>query len=128
MVANQAKTDVDSSAHFDTSRNACGREADGALAAQLWNQLANDVNLILLVPPLPDRTPNCMDIPDGNRMDGTVDVYNDKVKREVFFYRAGDSQVCSTIQNTQLAMDMLNALTQLVTLADKEDCPNGWGH
>jgi cell division septation protein DedD len=73
MIADQAETKLDSLGHFDTSRNACGHEAYGILSLDLWNNIVTESNLALSVPALSADHLNCFDIPDGNRMDGTVD-------------------------------------------------------
>src|SRR4051812_8057937 len=45
ITANMAKTDVGAGAHFATTRNACGKDAYGALSLESWNNLAKNANL-----------------------------------------------------------------------------------
>jgi hypothetical protein len=76
-VANSADTKLDSLGHFDTSRNACGREAYGNIDVDLWNQISDQTNKAFLSPSVADDTTNCFPRPDGNKMDGTVDLLID---------------------------------------------------
>jgi hypothetical protein len=73
MIADQAETKLDSLGHFDTSRNACGHEAYGILSLDLWNNIVDESNQALAAQALSEDHLNCFDIPEGNRMDGTVD-------------------------------------------------------
>jgi cell division septation protein DedD len=73
MIADQAETKLDSLGHFDTSRNACGHEAYGILDLSLWNNIVDESNQAMSSAPLSTDHLNCFDIPEGNRMDGTVD-------------------------------------------------------
>jgi hypothetical protein len=74
MIANQAETKLDTLGHFDTSRNACGQEAYGTVDLALWNQMVQLTNSALSSPATPEDKMNCFDAPNGNRMDGTVDL------------------------------------------------------
>jgi hypothetical protein len=76
MTANSAETKLDSLGHFDTSRNACGREAYGNLDVDLWNQISDQTNKAFLSPSVSAEN-NCFPRPDGNKMDGTVDLLVD---------------------------------------------------
>jgi hypothetical protein len=51
---------------------------------------------------------------------------SDKPKRSIFEMRGG--QVCTSIQDQQLAMTYLKNLNALVDLANKQDCANGYGY
>jgi hypothetical protein len=47
-------------------------------------------------------------------------------KRSIFEVRGG--QICTTIQDQQLAVTLLQNISTFVGLADKQDCPNGYGN
>jgi cell division septation protein DedD len=47
-------------------------------------------------------------------------------KRSIYEVRGG--QVCTTIQDTQLAKDLLKNISTFVDLANKQDCANGYGN
>lgn len=121
-----AKTTISASAHFTTNRNACGKDAYGAIDLETWNQFAANVNKIILMTPLATET--CVDPPEDTDkfMNGTVEVnLENKAKKILFEYK--DWQICNKIKDPKLAKETLKIVNQLITTADKEDCPNGWG-
>lgn len=133
MIANSAKTTLDTMAHFNTNRNACGKDAYGAIQSNdLWHQLVEWVNESVKRAPRSEErcTPLSQEL-DANgyykkSMDGTVEVkLTDGTKRQLFEVRG--SEICTTIDTPETASHLLDALNQLVLIADKEDCPNGWG-
>lgn len=133
MVANYAKTTLDTMAHFNTSRNACGKDAYGAVqSSELWNKMVQNINAAVQSPPRSEAycAPANQEL-DANgyykkTMDGTVEAkLADGSKRQLFEQRGSD--ICTTIQDPTLSATLLRNLNELVLLADKEDCPNGWG-
>src|SRR6185503_1348063 len=50
LTANYAETKVDIYGHFETSRNACGRESYGAFDKKTWNDVANAMNEVSKLP------------------------------------------------------------------------------
>ena len=127
LLANFAKTQIDTAAHFVTTRNACGKDAMGSVTISTWNIIATDVNAAIVLEPLKDENLFCIPFPDSMKMDGTLDVaLTGGKKREIYSNRGG--QICSTISNPQLSNELLNAINQVVVAADREDCPNGFGH
>ena len=125
-IANWAKTSVDNTGHFVTSRNACGRPADGALALEKWNSLVMAVNTALTLTPLSES--KCVDIPRQSKMDGLAEAQvgdRDTDKRQLIDARG--YQLCSKIPDPQLVISIFKGMSAVVEAADKEECPNGWG-
>jgi hypothetical protein len=123
IVANYAKTKVDRIGHWMTSRNACGKEADGALDLAFWNQLAHAINKGIALEPM--SAPRCTPLPANTKMDGTADVFMDHGVRTLVEVK--DSEICTTIKDEKTANDLIEAISHIVEIADKEDCPGGWG-
>jgi len=129
--ANYAKTTVTVGAHFATTRNACGRDAYGGIDLATWNALAQNANLALQSEPNTSEE-YCVDPPaDALRwMDGTVDIKlpqaNGTLKTRTL-YEARNGLICSTIRDKTVSDALLGTINQMVLIADKEDCPNGWG-
>ena len=122
--ANYAKTTVTVAAHFSTTRNACGKEAYGPIEMDAWNDLATHMNAAIKAGP--SRNEYCVAAPlDGKYMDGTVEVKVNGATRTLYEFK--DWQICSTIEDHKTSDALLALLNQLIILADKEDCPNGWG-
>jgi hypothetical protein len=126
--ANWAKTLVNTTAHFTTSRNACGKDAYGAFDLETWNNLSKDLNAMLKMPRLQEDF--CVDppeTPDYKFMDGSVELKpdNSNVKQTVFEYK--DGRICSRIKDPKLSNKLLNLIQKVIIMADKEDCTNGWG-
>jgi hypothetical protein len=73
IIANQAKTEVSPGGHFSTSRNACGKEAYGAIDLAEWNAIAQGANAAVAAHPLAEET--CFPLPDSvTKMDGTAEL------------------------------------------------------
>ncbi len=122
--ANFAKTHVDITGHFDTDRNACGKDAAGLLGLDDWNKFAKDVNTALESPPLAQEY--CIPQPDtGKYMDGTTEVVLTRGKR--LLYEVKNGEICSTVGGPALSSELLNLINKIINLADKANCPNGWG-
>ncbi len=133
LIANYAKTTLDTVAHFNTSRNACGKDAYGAVqSVELWSQMVQAINIAIQTPPRAeeDCTPVNPEL-DSNgyykkSMDGTVEIkLIDGTKRQLFAQRGSD--MCTTLQDPVASKNLLGVLNALVLIADQEDCPNGWG-
>lgn len=125
-IANWARTSLDTTGHFMTGRNACGRPADGVLSLDKWNQLVTAVNTALTLQPLAEN--KCVDMPRQSKMDGLAEVQigaRETDKRALIDARG--YQLCSTIPDPQLVMNIFEGMTAVVEAADKEECPNGWG-
>ncbi len=125
LLANSAKTIIDSLGHFSTNRNACGKDAYGSIALEVWNPLAKNLNLAIEKdPPYNDY---CIPIPETNNkyMDGTVEIKMEQGNRKLYELR--DNQICSTIADPQVSDILFGIINKLIIIADKEDCPNGWG-
>lgn len=121
-----AKTTVTPSAHFITNRNACGKDAYGAIDLETWNHFAANLNQIIAMNP--SETETCVDPPTEavKFMNGTVEV-NLENKRKKILFEFKDWQICHKIKDLKVATETLNLVNQLIITADKEDCPNGWG-
>jgi hypothetical protein len=133
MLANYAKTTLDTMAHFNTSRNACGKDAYGAIQSSgLWNQLVVSINEAVQSNSRSEESCSPFNQEtDANgyykkTMDGTVEVKLANGSKRLLFALRG-SDICTTIQDPGLSKNLLSALNDLVLIADKEDCPNGWG-
>ncbi len=133
LLANYAKTTLGTMAHFNTSRNACGKDAYGAIqSSEFWNEMVQNINDSIISPLRTEALcfPNPQEL-DANgyykkSMDGTVEIkLADGSKHPIYETRGTD--VCTFIQDLAIAKSLLNHLNRLVILADKEDCPNGWG-
>jgi hypothetical protein len=125
ITANYAKTVVDVGAHFITSRNACGKDAYGAIELELWNTISKNANLATSTPPRQEDL--CIDPPTDTYkyMDGTVEIKIDDKKETLYEFKGG--QICSRIQDPEINKKLIDSINQIIQLADKEDCPNGWG-
>ncbi len=134
IKANSAKTRISSGAHLSTTRNACGHPAYGGLDLDNWNKMANSLNTVLQKEP--QRNEYCVSIPES--WPYLVDSSNDSVDvkmaegttRTILRLREDREegvQICSTAQDKKASDDLLLAVTKIIHLADKEDCPNGWG-
>ncbi len=123
--ANYAKTTITLGAHFATNRNACGKDAYGSIDLELWNALAKNTNLAIQGGTRTEM--NCVDPPTETYkfMDGTVEVKLAQGTRTLYELKNG--QICSSIQDKVVSDALLRAINQLIVVADKEDCPNGWG-
>ncbi len=127
ITANYAKTVVDVGAHFNTSRNACGKDAYGAIGLEAWNKISLNTNTA--IKDGLTLTDYCVPLPEDNIYLARIGI-NVEVKlerRTETLYEIKDGQICSSIRNHQVSDELLNALTQVIIDADKEDCPNGWG-
>jgi hypothetical protein len=123
ITANYAKTKVDRIGHWTTTRNACGKDADGALELNFWNQLANAINKGIAVEPMSQS--RCIPMPANTKMDGVADVFLEQGVRTLLEVR-GD-EICTTIKDEKVAADLIEVISHVVDTADKEDCPGGWG-
>lgn len=123
--ANSAKTTVDPGAHFATNRNACGKDAYGAIDLEDWNALAKYTNLAIEGESRPED--HCVDPPaEANKyMDGTVEVKTPSGIKVLFEVK--DWQICTRIKDAQVSDTLLKTIEKIILQADKEDCPNGWG-
>ncbi|MCM2276648.1 MAG: hypothetical protein NDJ89_01060 [Oligoflexia bacterium] len=117
--ANYAKTTVDHVAHFLTTRNACGRDAYGAIELGVWNQFTESLNAAMLEAPLEE--PRCRTVETYSKMDGTAEALLEGRKRLLFEVR-GHSEVCTTIRDRATEEKLFSAITAIVLAADKEDC------
>ena len=127
ITANMAKTKVTVGAHFGTSRNACGKDAYGAIELATWNSLAKNANLAIQNEPR--ALDYCVPIPDDNiylnRGGLSVEVKTPTGNRALYDIKNGE--ICSTVQDDATSQALLDAINQVIEAADKEDCPNGWG-
>jgi hypothetical protein len=119
---NYAKTTVDTAAHFTTDRNACGKDAYGAVDNVTWNTLARDVNSVITTTPLDEKNLFC--VPDAYpyRIVGDVTVVDLTNKKTRVLFTFVDSQICSTIRDPGVSNEVLDAINTIVLQADKEDC------
>ncbi len=136
LVANSAKSTFDVTGHFSTSRNACGYEAYGKVELEFWNQFAEMLNRAAKAEFVPEAQEYCVAWPDPPGMDGTVAFTlltptSDpnapvRTQRELYYPKSGE--ICTLIADHRLSDQLLTHLNQFVQIADKKDCPNGWGH
>lgn len=124
IMANYAKTTVDRIGHWATTRNACGKDADGAIELQFWNQLADSVNKAIAAEPLAEA--RCTPLPADTKMDGSAEVGLEQHGIRTLLDVRGD-EICTTIKDEQVASKLIEVISKIVEMADKEDCPNGWG-
>ena len=126
MIANFAKTKIDNAGHFTTSRNACGKDAWGAWGDDVkgWNAFVTAANESIKTEPL--REDQCFAPADNNKMDGNVEIILVTGRRTVLEARGG--QICTNIRDLAVAKAVYAGIDNLVHIADKEDCPNGFGH
>jgi hypothetical protein len=122
--ANSAKTTVSPFGHFATTRNACGKDAFGVVVLADWNSLAKNLNLAVEGTPAPQEY--CVAIPESYPyMNDSVQV---KLERETrTLYELKNGQICSNIQDHATADALLADVQKMILVADKEECPNGWG-
>ncbi|MGK5086235.1 hypothetical protein WDW86_01650 [Bdellovibrionota bacterium FG-2] len=120
MMANYAKTTVDSLGHFATSRTACGLEEYGALELTFWNEFATKMNLLATAEW--GTTEQCYEPPHTARasMDGTVEVQFSNELKMVFETKGYEA--CSFLKDNTLAKDLLLLFNQIVLISDKEGC------
>lgn len=124
IQANWAKTTVDGLGHYVTTRNACGRDASGAMDLSAWSKFVIPINNALRQEPLTAQ--RCVPLSERPvKMDGVAEIATDQGKRILIDVR--NSEMCTTISDQSLAVEVLQALDLVVNLADKEECPNGWG-
>jgi hypothetical protein len=125
ILANSAKTRVSPAAHFATTRNACGREAYGAIDSQTWNPLATGSNAAVVASHLQEGL--CFAIPDVPRpLDGSVQLKLKDGKLLTLFELRGN-EICGPLADATLANSLLSAIHRVIQVADQEDCPHGWG-
>lgn len=125
IQANWAKIRVDSFAHWTTSRNACGKDADGALNLPLWNRLVSALNHASVTAPLSE--PRCHSHDSQSKMDGTAELTLNQGKR-VLLEARDSGEICTTIRDEAESKKLLEAVQEIILIADQEDCPLGWGH
>ncbi|MDR3607428.1 MAG: hypothetical protein P4M08_08610 [Oligoflexia bacterium] len=126
--ANYAKTLLDFTGHFSTDRNACGQDANGAIELANWNAMTDAINQAVTAKQNPSEDQKiCPTQPDSAKMDGDMEIVLDSGTQMKIFENYGPGQVCSQIADAQLAQRLYDAINQLVVLADKTDCQNGWG-
>lgn len=122
LNSNFAEIKLDLLGHFETSRNACGREAGGVLKPDLWNRLAQAMNDALQ---LPKGESKCLEINDH-----LVDLLKVRMEsgQEIELLRAnGYNEICSDYQGADTLRRLTQALTEASKVTDKEDCVSGWG-
>lgn len=124
IQANYAKTTVDSFAHWVTNRNACGKDADGALELELWNRLVTAVNHAVTHPSLADA--RCQANDAQSKMDGTAEVTLTQGKR-ILIEARDSSEICTYLNDETQSKQLIDAINEIILIADKEDCPFGWG-
>lgn len=123
ITANFAKTSADTAGHYSTSRNACGKDADGAMDIAAWNRFAKAMNAALAARALTE--PRCSALQAVSKFDGTAEAQLPNGKRLLLEVRGMD--LCSTVDDAELTRELFEAVSSVVDLADKEECPNGWG-
>jgi hypothetical protein len=129
--ANSARTTVTNVAHFSTTRNACGKDAYGVINLDVWNSLTKSLNDVSKVDPnapsaLASGTNYCVPIPETYPyMNDTVEVKSEQGKK--LLYENKDGQICSAVADPQVSNALLADIQKIILLADKEECPNGWG-
>lgn len=128
IQANYAKTKVDAFAHWNTNRNACGKDADGALELEVWNRLVTAVNHAVTHPLLaePRCQPKDQNSENASKMDGTAQVTHTQGKFTLIEVR-DTGEICSFVKDEAYSKQLIQAITDIVLIADKEDCPFGWG-
>ncbi len=129
IMANFAKTTVDVGAHFATSRNACGKDAFGAIDLATWNQFSKSLNSALKMPARTEDQYYCVSPPmDTSKwLDGTLEVNLPPPQKSRILYELRDGQICSSIQDKAVSDVLLEVVQKIIVAADREDCPNGWG-
>ncbi len=128
LHANYAKTLLDFTGHFSTDRNACGQDANGAIELASWNPLAGTLNDAIKAKQNPsDDQKICPTQQDNAKMDGDMEIVLDDGTHLKIFENFGPGQVCTRIADADLAQRLYDEINELVVMADKTDCANGWG-
>ena len=79
---------------------------------------------------LPDDQFYCFDVPDSTwpYMNGDADLYLPNGVHRMIYQPGSTWEVCTIIADRATAAKLLEYLTQVVQISDKDHCPNGWGH
>lgn len=123
LQANFAKTTLDAMGHFETTRNACGKDAFGVLELEPWNRLVGTLNQVATETLLTE--PRCAPTENYSKMDGVAELVTPEGKRTIV--DASGWQLCTYIRDPAFAQKVFEILEYVVLSADKEECPNGWG-
>lgn len=123
MSANSAKTTIDTSGHFVTTRNACGLDGWGSLEVKDWNEFANIVNAAVAAPV---GSQQCFAATEAwPSMDGFAEVRLEfGQKRNLLETMNG--QICTTITDTAAAQKLYAALNKMILVADCAQCTTSW--
>lgn len=131
------KQSVDSAGHYHTTSNQCGKPGSGVFDVKTWNTFAATVNRAFLTPELvPAR---CWDSPNGSKFynKGIAEIIIPRdaepgsatppppIRRRIYEYKAG--QICTTLDDAELAESLMNQLETVLNLTDLADaasqCP-----
>lgn len=127
----KAKVTVSVMAHYLTTRNACNREAYGALSLEDWNQFADAINSVTQGPP-PGKK-RCISVPSPmvDTIDETMDIVlsDEGAKRlnkpksiRLFEFDAEEWGICTTIPDPALSDRLLALAKRVMLVAHTEDC------
>jgi len=129
--ANSARTKVTIAAHFETDRNACGKDAYGPLDLQTWNDFAQSMNqaiVSLFTQPQTAPTEYCTPSPQDYSekfIDESLSVKT--IQGDLFLFENKEGELCTRIADKAIADQLTKATIKIIVAADREDCPNGWG-
>ncbi len=123
IQAYQAKTVVSVAAHFTIDRNACGKEGYGVLSLSVWNGISTDINAFMKTTPLKDS--RCYPAPDGNRLDGTVDLV-DLNGKKIHLLESKNGDVCSFDMDADASQRLITTLNTIVLQANNTDAVCAW--
>ena len=131
IQSNFAKTTISVGAHFSTTRNACGRDAYGAIPLNSWNELAEALNQAVNTSLSEEYCmPEAQELDQNGyikkHIDGSVQIKLES-KKMLELFQAKDGMICTQLQDRKLAEKLHRSLNTQVIRADQEDCPHGWG-
>lgn len=118
-----AKTILDAFAHFSTTRNACGRDADGVLSLEDWNSISVHLNQAVQKE-LTQEASYCVPTPEAypymdDRVEVEIDLPTFRGKKPL--YEVKEGQICSTISDHTVSDALLNDINKFIKTADKQD-------
>ncbi|MFL5815281.1 MAG: hypothetical protein ACJ763_17020 [Bdellovibrionia bacterium] len=121
IEANLAKTKVTSTGHYETNKNACNRPGDGAMTLQEWNEFAANMNAAAAQ--LNATNPKtCFPIDYRACMDGTASMVTDDGKKVALFEPGSGGEICTRLQNREMAEKLYKSINGLTYAADRAGC------
>jgi hypothetical protein len=121
IEANLAKTRLTTTGHYETNKNACNRPGDGAMSLQEWNEFAANMNAAA-AQLNPSNPKLCIPIDYRACMDGTASMVTEDGKKVTLFESGGGGEICTHLQNRELAEKLYKSINGLTYAADRAGC------